>query len=797
LFSFALVGLGLWGLFIFAMRSSPDVERALFWDRMAIPAGMAMFVFYYHFAAVYTRRTNRRLLWAAYSFLAATGVLFASGLVISHMSLEVYGYAPHFDSIMYAITAGGTLCLVGALLNLKRALHAATHHEYRTRLTYMIIAIILLFSFGILDLIPELPPFGIFGNIIFGVLTTVAVLKYHLLDINIALRRGLAYFLMSAIVAVPYVLVVYVHEQILIRPVPIGVLLALLAVTAVTLNRMWRPVERFVERQFHRQRYDFIRAAEQFSREAHDITDLKSLGSRLVKLINPALQSSSIYLLVRSESGDFTTISTSAENVAQYTLKSDSPILGSLRSNKALLYCQDKHFVSHYHLLAKQEREALEDLGAELFVPLKDKNGELVGLLLLGKKLSRQPYSYEDEQLVLAVTSRIAVEVENARLYEQVRYSERQLRHSETLFRTIVEAGPGFLMIVDAKGTVIYASPNCEQFTGYTQEELHGKAIWWVHENDLVRIREAFNTALHEEVSEGRNIEFTAVRKNGETWCALASWQLLKDWKEHGKAVVVQVTDITARKQAEERERQLQEQLNLSSRLASIGELAAGVAHEINNPLTGILGFSHRLLRKCADEKVRQDLEGIYGAAARAAKVVRNLLTFARHCEPEKQYTDVNDVVRKTLELRAYELKTSNIEVVTELAADLPKTMVDFHQIQEVFLNIVLNAEQAMTEANRGGKLRIKSEETNGCIRISFADNGPGIPIELLDKVFDPFFSLRRERGGTGLGLSVSHGIVISHGGRIYAKSRLGKGATFFVELPVTAKNTNEAKFVR
>jgi signal transduction histidine kinase len=177
--------------------------------------------------------------------------------------------------------------------------------------------------------------------------------------------------------------------------------------------------------------------------------------------------------------------------------------------------------------------------------------------------------------------------------------------------------------------------------------------------------------------------------------------------------------------------------------------------------------------------------------------VVRNLLTFARHCEPEKQYTDVNDVVRKTLELRAYELKTSNIEVVTELAADLPKTMVDFHQIQEVFLNIVLNAEQAMTEANRGGKLRIKSEETNGCIRISFADNGPGIPIELLDKVFDPFFSLRRERGGTGLGLSVSHGIVISHGGRIYAKSRLGKGATFFVELPVTAKNTNEAKFVR
>ena len=132
-----------------------------------------------------------------------------------------------------------------------------------------------------------------------------------------------------------------------------------------------------------------------------------------------------------------------------------------------------------------------------------------------------------------------------------------------------------------------------------------------------------------------------------------------------------------------------------------------------------------------------------------------------------------------------YELKTSNIEVVTDLSPGLPKVMADFHQIQEVFLNIILNAEQAMTEANSGGKLCIKTQKAKGYIRASFTDDGPGIPADQLDKVFDPFFTTREEKGGTGLGLSVCHGIVTGHGGRIYAKSKVGKGTTFFVELPL------------
>jgi PAS domain S-box-containing protein len=244
--------------------------------------------------------------------------------------------------------------------------------------------------------------------------------------------------------------------------------------------------------------------------------------------------------------------------------------------------------------------------------------------------------------------------------------------------------------------------------------------------------------------------------------------------------------NITERKRAEEREQEMQRELLLSSRLAAIGELAAGVAHQINNPLTGVLGFSQRLLKKSTDQETKQDLKIIYTEAERAAKVVQNLLTFARRRQPHKQYSDINEILESALELRSYELKTSNIEVITNLAAKLPEIMLDFFQLQEVFLNLILNAEQALTEAHNGGNLTIKTEERKGYIRTTFTDDGPGIPAERLDNIFDPFYTTKAEKGGTGLGLSICHGIITEHGGKIYAKSKPGKGATFFVELPLT-----------
>jgi signal transduction histidine kinase len=261
---------------------------------------------------------------------------------------------------------------------------------------------------------------------------------------------------------------------------------------------------------------------------------------------------------------------------------------------------------------------------------------------------------------------------------------------------------------------------------------------------------------------------------------------------QDGKPVylIISWLDITERKQAEEKEKQLQQELYLAQRLASVGELAAGVAHEINNPLTGVLGFSQRLMRKSTDEGFKRDLEIIHGEARRAADVVQNLLTFARRRQPRKEKANINDILQRTLELRAYTMQTSNIEVTTALAPSLPAVMVDFPQIQEVFLNILLNAEQAMSEANGRGKLVIKTRRLKDYVRVSFADDGPGISPQNLDKVFDPFFTTRADRGGTGLGLSACHGIVSEHGGRIYARSKPGEGATFIVELPLSPIET-------
>jgi len=369
--------------------------------------------------------------------------------------------------------------------------------------------------------------------------------------------------------------------------------------------------------------------------------------------------------------------------------------------------------------------------------------------------------------------------------------AEEALKESEERYRALLNlggrVGEAIVMLQDTEqGDAIqtFVTNEWPHIIGYSRKELLGMSFF-----DLLhpKHRQAF-LKRHKRKMSGEIVpglfEMSVITKDG-TEVPVEVTSAYTTYKGQ-RANVAFIRDITERKQTEEREKELQQQLNLSSRLASIGELAAGVAHEISNPLTGIMGFSQRLMRKSTDEEVSRDLEMIHNEAQRVAKVVGNLLTFARRHEPRKEYSDINDILRKALELRAYELETSNIEVALDLAPSLPKTMADFHQIQEVFLNIILNAEQAMSEANGGGKLSVKTQQTRDYIRISFADDGPGIPAEQLDKIFDPFFTTRGEKGGTGLGLSLCHGIVAEHDGRIYAKSKPGKGATFFVELPLS-----------
>jgi signal transduction histidine kinase/ActR/RegA family two-component response regulator len=222
-----------------------------------------------------------------------------------------------------------------------------------------------------------------------------------------------------------------------------------------------------------------------------------------------------------------------------------------------------------------------------------------------------------------------------------------------------------------------------------------------------------------------------------------------------------------------------------SEKMAMMGQVVAGIAHELNNPLTIVVGNIQLMMTRELNEKNVQSLTRIKDGAERAARIVRNLLAFARQEKPARKPTDVNVVLKRTLELRAYELKVSNIEVSTEFAPQLLETTADPYQLQQVFLNLIVNAEQAMIDAHGKGLLRLSTRLEAGKILIFFSDDGPGIPRENLRRIFEPFFTTKPVGKGTGLGLSICQAIISEHGGTIEVESTAGRGTTFVVELPV------------
>src|SRR6266571_4904859 len=226
-----------------------------------------------------------------------------------------------------------------------------------------------------------------------------------------------------------------------------------------------------------------------------------------------------------------------------------------------------------------------------------------------------------------------------------------------------------------------------------------------------------------------------------------------------------------------------------SEKMSAIGQLVSGVAHELNNPLAGISAFAQLLLtEKRFPPDQRTAAEMIYAEARRASRIVQNLLTFARQHKPERTPTGVNQVLDDTLELRGYELRVRGIEVTRDYDEQAPETMADAHQLQQVFLNLVTNAEQAMEKSPRESqRLIVRTRRMGAVIRIDVEDTGPGIPPNLLERIFNPFFTTKPTGSGTGLGLSISLGIVREHEGRIWAENAPQGGARFVIELPVVA----------
>ncbi len=301
----------------------------------------------------------------------------------------------------------------------------------------------------------------------------------------------------------------------------------------------------------------------------------------------------------------------------------------------------------------------------------------------------------------------------------------------------------------------------------------------------VLRLRKVDGTAIWVEVS------------------AVASYEQGRREAPSSAALQIQalVRDVSERKRREDQSRDGRYQMLQAEKMAALGQTISGVAHELNNPLATILSWAERLAERNVDDKTKQGLEVILGEAERAARIVRNLLTFARKRQTTRAMVDLNQVVRETLALRAYEQKVTNIQIVEALSTGLPEVFVDGHQIKQVLLNLIINAEQACLGANGRGTIVVRTmhDAERGSAVLEVNDDGPGIPEERQGKVFDPFFTTKEVGSGTGLGLTVAYAIAREHGGRIWLESKTassnnpgGKtGTSFFVEVPISGQHLN------
>jgi PAS domain S-box-containing protein len=397
-------------------------------------------------------------------------------------------------------------------------------------------------------------------------------------------------------------------------------------------------------------------------------------------------------------------------------------------------------------------REMIRKDGRRVFTetsifPLRNEGGEIIGWRGVGRDVTKR------------------------------KQAEQALRESEERYRTLFDATADGILIADLETRQFqYANPAICRMLGYTEEELRTMDVAAIHpKEDLQRVMAEFEAQVRGDKTLAP--ELPCLRKDGTiVYADVNAVSITIDGKRCNAGFF---RDITERKKAEQ-------QALVNAKLASVGELVAGVAHEVNNPLTGILGYAQLLAdRNDVPQSVKEDLQKIYEESRRTVKIVQNLLRFARQYKPEKNLVDINELLERTLELEDYKMRTSNIMLSTKLVADLPLILADYNQLQQVVLNIVTNAQQAIAETNCKGKIKVTTDVVEDYVRISISDNGPGISPENITRIFDPFFTTKQAGSGSGLGLSVCHGIITEHGGNIYAESTRGRGTTFIIELPI------------
>ncbi|MFH1484751.1 MAG: ATP-binding protein [Chloroflexota bacterium] len=665
-FCLFLLSMSVWGLTIYRMRSSPTPEDAFLWEMGVFASVAAASLFFLHFTFLFTMKRPRWFfLPTAYLIMILLIPLILQGLVVTGMHREFYGYAPTLGFLFPLFLLYVYYLLFMGFRNMLNAYRSLSSPETRNRYAYVMAGALCSVIGATTDYLPPLGvpiyPLGIVGNIAFSVLTTIAILRHRLLDIRIAIRTAITYFLLCAIIGSLYVAVALLFLRVLQLGValsPIANIIAVVVLAAI-LQALVRPVQGMVDRWFHRERYAHLIALERFGRENRDIVDLELLSSSLIRLVALAMQVKVVTLLQPSPDGGFvTTNSVGVENGQQISLSRRSPLLSWIRRREGAFATEELYSCPQWQALPATERETWIRVGGELYVPLKAKGG-LTGLLVVGSKESGDSFAQEDVALLQAVAYQAATNMENARLYQELKVNLEELQRKEA-------------------------------------------------------------------------------------------------------------------------------QLVESAKLASVGTLAAGVAHEVNNPIFAISGRAELLLdqsqRYLKTKKAHEHVQVIYDMAMRVSSIVQDLLAFSRERDALED-VDVNEALEGVLKLVIPNLKRSNILLLKEYDKSLCPVSGVRNKLQQVFTNLILNAQDAMPG---GGRLRIATYAMDGDVALRFADTGAGIPPEVMERLFDPFFTTKEVGKGTGLGLYVSRRIVQQHRGRIEVETREEHGSTFTVYLPAS-----------
>ena len=605
-----------------------------------------------------------------------------------------------------------------------------------------------------------------------------AIIRYRLMDVEVIIKRGLVYSAATMAIVAIYAVLWHVAGALSSDEDARNPLIAFLATAIVVL--LSRPVKNAIQtgldRVYYRDRYDYRRALVGFARDLNSDLDLFRLSERLVHRVTETLVVDRMALLLApvaaGRDGEFITIAHSGFVGEPPTLQRASDVGTRLVSGHTLTL--DDPF--SLRRIEAGELDFWRESGIHYFVPCVSKEGT-IAVMALGRKASSEPLSSEDMALLAAVAAQAATALENGRLYRQLRMKAEELDRMREFSENILESLNDGLVVLNREDHVVRWNRRLEELYGIRHEQAVDRRIDEIFDGSFYDTLRAARRDSPDGAALYRVPLMTRHDPARRVLINLATTPL-RDSDGAIAGTIVVIEDISSRVQ-------LEEQLQISEKMASLGLLAAGVAHEVNTPLTGISSYTQMLLQGAdpADPST-QVLEKIERQTFRAAKIVNGLLNLARPAQVDSGPVDINAVVNDVLSLLEHQFRTGSIQVRKELAPVSPVVQGTEYKLQQVFLNLFLNARDAMP---RGGWLSISTRAGADEASIQVADTGSGIQADHLSRIYDPFFTTKDIGKGTGLGLSITYGIVQEHGGTITCDSSVGHGTRFTLTLPLAS----------